>query len=92
MSTASGTAPGPFFHPEGRDDNVVRSVGPYVNGEEHGIWTGYDQSGNRLGTIRYENGRALAAPGSALETGAAATVAPLQFASPAARSPPRRVP
>ncbi len=34
-----------------------RDVGPYVNGERHGVWTGYGQSGNRLGTVRYQNGR-----------------------------------
>ena len=39
------------------DGDVGREVGPYVNGERHGTWTGYDQSGNRLGTVRYENGR-----------------------------------
>ena len=34
-----------------------RSEGSYVNGERHGTWTGYDASGNGLGTVRYENGR-----------------------------------
>ena len=80
-----------IFH-EGRDDNVVREVGPYVNDERHGTWTGYDASGNRLGTIRYENGRRVGGSGSAVEAGAATTVTSLQFASPAARSPPGRVP
>ena len=42
-----------FYWGEGE---VGREVGPYVNDERHGTWTGYDQSGNRLGTIRYENG------------------------------------
>ena len=74
------------------DGDVGREVGPYVNGEQHDLWTGYDQSGNRLGTIRFENGRRVGGPGSAVEAGAVATLARLQFASPAARSPPRRVP
>ena len=51
---------------DGRSDGhvVIRSVdgtleaeGPYVNGERHGTWTFYDENGNELGTIRYENGR-----------------------------------
>ena len=45
-----------IFHHEDRDDNVVREVGPYVIGERHGTWTGYDASGNVVGTLRYENG------------------------------------
>lgn len=39
------------------DDNVVREEGSYVNDERHGTWTGYDASGNVVGTLRYENGR-----------------------------------
>ena len=81
-----------IFHPEGRDDNVVREVGPYVTGERHGTWTGYDASGNVVGTLRYENGRRVGGTGSALEAGIAATATPLQLASPAARSPPGCVP
>ena len=69
---------------EGRSDDLVREVGPYVNGERHGTWTGYDQSGNRLGTVRFENGRRVGGSGSALEAGATATVAPLHLGSPAA--------
>ena len=72
------------------DGDVGREVGPYVNGERHGIWTGYDQSGNRMGTVRFENGRQVGGSGSAVEAGAAATLTPLQLASPAARSPPGR--
>ncbi len=72
--------------------DVGREVGPYVNGERHGVWTGYDQSGSQLGTIRYENGRRVGGSGSAVEACAAATLTPLQLASPAARSPPRRGP
>ena len=74
------------------DGDVGREVGPYVNGERHGIWTGYGQSGNRLGTVRYENGRRVGGSGSAVEASPAATVRLLQLASPAARSPPSRVP
>ena len=65
----------------------TRDVAPYVNGERHGNWTGYDQSGNRLGTIRYENGRRVGGSGSVVEAGAAATVTSLQLTSPAPRSP-----
>ena len=74
------------------DGDVGREEGPYVNGERHGTWTGYDQSGNRLGTIQYENGRRVGGSRSAVEAAAAATVTSLQLASPAARSPPRRLP
>ena len=74
------------------DGDVGREVGPYVNGERHGIWTGYDQSGNRIGTVRFENGRRVGGSGSAVEAGAAPTATSLQLASPAARSPPGRVP
>ena len=73
------------------DGDVGREVGPYVNGERHGVWTGYDQSGNRMGTVRFENGRQVGGSRSAVEAGAAATLTPLQLASPAARSPPGRV-
>ena len=75
---------------EGRGDNVVREVGPYVNDERHGAWTGYDASGNVVGTLRFENGRQVGGSGSAVEAGAA-TLTPLQLASPAARSAPSRV-
>ena len=76
---------------EDRADNLVREVGPSVNGERHGVWTGYGQSGNRLGTVRFENGRPVGGAGGVVEAGAAATVNSLQLLSPAARSPPRRV-
>ena len=72
------------------EGDVGREVGPYVNGERHGTWTGYDQSGNRLGTIRYENGQRVGGSESALEAVAAATLTPPQLSSPATRSPPRR--
>ena len=52
---------------EAGDDNVVREVGPFERGERHGTWTGYDASGNVVGTIRFENGDALAAPGALLK-------------------------
>ena len=38
-------------------DGTLEAEGPYVNGERHGTWTFYDENGNELGTIRYENGR-----------------------------------
>ncbi len=41
------------------DDNVVREEGSYLNDERHGTWTGYDASGNVVGTIRFENGRLI---------------------------------
>lgn len=47
-----------LFH-EACDDNVVREVGPYGNGEFYGTWTPYDASGNVVGTLRYENGRRI---------------------------------
>ena len=78
-----------IFH-EGRGDNVVREVGSYVKDERHGIWTGYDASGNVVGTIRFENGRQVGGSGGALGADATATTAPLQLASPAARSPSGR--
>ena len=74
------------------DGDVRREVGPYVNGERHGVWTGYDQSGSRMGTVRFENGRQVGGSGGAVEAGVAATITPLQLASPAARSPPGRMP
>ena len=39
-----------------------------MNGEKHGVWTGYDQSGNQVGTIRFENGRRIGGSESALRT------------------------
>ena len=52
--------------PEGfwviRDPDGSRSEGPYVNGERHGAWTYYDENGNELGEIRYENGRPIGGP------------------------------
>ena len=77
-----------FFY-EGRDDNVVREEGSYVNGEAHGTWTGYDASGNVVGTLQFENGRQVGGSRSALEAGVATTVPPLHLPFPAARSPPR---
>ena len=44
----SRTAPGPITT-EGRDDNLVRSVGPWVNGELHGTWVLYYANGNQGG-------------------------------------------
>ena len=58
------------------DGDVAREVGPYEDGERHGTWTGYDQSGNRLGNIRYENGRRVGGSGSDVEAGIAATLTP----------------
>ncbi len=75
---------------EGGD--VGREVGPYVKGERHGTWTGNDRSGSRLRTIRFENGRRVGGSGSAGDVGAAANLTALRLASPAARSPPGRVP
>ena len=75
-----------------RTSDGSRWEGPYVNGERHGVWTAYDQSGNRLGTSRYENGRPVGSSESAVEAGAVATSTPPQLTSPAARSPPGRVP
>ena len=63
-----------------------------MNDERHGTWTGYDASGNVVGTLRFENGRQVGGSGSAVEAGAAATLTPLQLVFPAARSPPARVP
>ena len=74
------------------DAVVVREVGPFVMGERHGTWTGYDASGNVVGTLRFENGRHVGGSGSGVDVGNAATMTPLQLASPAARSPPGRVP
>ena len=79
-----------IFH-EGRSDDLVREEGPYVNGERHGTWIGYDQSGKELGTVRFENGRQVGGSGSPLKADATATIAPLQFGFPAARSPPGSV-
>lgn len=70
-----------IFRPEGRDDSVVREVGPYVNGALHGTWTGYDPSGNVVGTLRFENGRQVGGSGSALEADVVATVTPRKCAS-----------
>ena len=39
------------------DQGTVREEGSYQNGERHGSWTGYDASGNVVGTVRFENGR-----------------------------------
>ena len=80
-----------LFLPERRDHNVVREAGPYVNGQRHGTWTGYDASGNVVGTRRFEIGRQVGSSGSAVDVSAAATSAPLQPMSPAARSPLGRV-
>ena len=73
-------------------EDGTRGEGPYVNGERHGTWTYYDQDGSRMGTQRFENGRRVGGSESAVAAGAAATVTSLQLASPAARSPPGRVP
>ena len=85
-----------FYYPEGRRSGNVgpyfREVGPYVNGEPHGTFTGYDAAGNVVWTARFENGRRVGGSESALDACAVATLTPLQFASPAAVSPPRRVP
>ena len=54
-----------IFFPEGRDDNMVRAVGPYVNDERHGTFTGYDASGNVVATMRFENDRLVGGSGSA---------------------------
>ena len=39
-----------FYYPEGRRSGNVgpyfREVGPYVNGEPHGTFTGYDAAGD----------------------------------------------
>ena len=34
-----------------------RDEGPYVDGEQHGVWTYFDENGRELGTITYEHGR-----------------------------------
>ena len=83
-----------FYYPEGRRSGNVGpyfgEVGPYVNGEPHGTFTGYDAAGNVVWTSRFENGRRVGGFESALEACAVATLTPLQFSVPAARSPPRR--
>ena len=39
--------------------------GRLQDGRRHGTWTEYDESGNELGTIRYENGRRVGGFGRA---------------------------
>ena len=69
-----------------------RGEGPFVNDELHGTWTYYDENGNETRRQRFENGRRVSGSESAVDPGFAATLTPLQLASPAARSPPGRVP
>ena len=76
------------IHYEGRGDSLARVVGSYVNGEIHGTWIWYDGSDNVVETQRWENGRRVGGSESVLEAATAATMPPLQFTSPAARSPP----
>ena len=89
---------GPYVNGERHSDwaesyeDGTRGEGPYVNGERHGTWTYYERDGSRMGTQRFENGRRVGGSGSAVGAGAVATLTRLQLASPAARSPPRRVP
>ena len=41
-----------------QNDELSQIVeGRLQDGRRHGTWTEYDESGNELGTIRYENGR-----------------------------------
>ena len=39
------------------DSDGSRSEGPYLDGEQHGVWTYFDENGRELGTITYEHGR-----------------------------------
>ena len=58
-STVSGVNQG--GKPEGfsviSDSDGSRSEGPYLDGEQHGVWTYFDEKGRELGTITYEHGR-----------------------------------
>ena len=80
------------IHYEGRGDSLARVVGSYVNGELHGTWIWYDGSDNVVETQRWENGRRVGGSESGLEAATVVTMLPLQITSPAARSPPGRVP
>ena len=66
---------------------AVWAEGSLLKGKHHGPWAFYDENGNETGRQRFENGRPIGGPESAVEVGGVAVFTPLQLSSPTARYP-----